>query len=150
MAYSYIYNVKYEISRCDVNEKWDEDDWYHMFYAHNPMSSSEYKALKKTNKDLLQQALKNLTTDFMFGGENMSPKEYKKHLSHCLFEGAVKAKIKYNLGGYARCTFTFNHELSEEEEKELDRAVEAQMIDGYGEEAFFLFENEGYKYYLGI
>ena len=138
MSYSYTYNVEYEIFRYDREGSFMDT-----------ISSTEHKFLMKNNKDLLKQGLKDLSSDFMFGGENMTPDEYKKHLEKCLIKGAVEAKIKYYLSGYAKCTFIFDHELSAKEKLDLDDAVEGQKVDGYGESLFFLIDN-GTHYYLGL
>ncbi len=141
MANSYVYNCEYEITCCDAYDYPDLCD---------SLTDKERKHLLKNHRDLMKQALNDLSSDFMFGGKEMTPDQYKKHLEKCLIKGALTAKIKYFLSGYAKCIFTFDHKLSEEEKELLDDAVEAQMIDGYGEAPFYLFGNDEFKYYLTI
>ena len=141
MATSYHYNIEYEITCCDAHDYPDLSE---------TLTDYELKQLLKNHRSLLKQALNDLSTNFMFGGEKMDPGTYKKHLEKCLIKGAVGAKIKYYLSGYAKCIFTFDHELSEEEKELLDEAIEAQMVDGYGESPLYLFGNDDFKYYLTI
>lgn len=136
MRRTYVIKCGYEITKCrDASPD-----------LHDPMLMKEAKAMYHGP---LRTAIQKLSSDHMFGGEDIKGKEYKAFLSKCLINGAVDAKIVY-CSGYARCSFTFDHELSEQELSDLDDAVEAQMTDGYGENPFELCTIGMDNYWLTI
>lgn len=141
MQVTYVENCAYDIIACASGENPD---------VCNPISKAEIQKFRKEHPGKLEAALEKLSSDRMCGGEDMKPQAYKDFLAKCFIPGAIAAKIKYRLGGYARVSITFDHELSDKENAELDSAIEGQMTDGYGENPFELFNENGLVYWLAI
>jgi len=141
MQITYIQNCAYDITACKKGENPD---------MCTPMTKSEITALRKAHPGKLEKALDALSSNHMCGGEKMKTPEYREHLAKCFIPGTKAAKIKYRLGGYARVSIVFDHELSDAEQTNLDDAIEGQMTDGYGENPFELFTIKGVTYWLTI
>ncbi len=78
--------------------------------------------------------------------------ERKRHYKMCWGISGVKCvELRYMPTGYAKLTIATGHALSDTEKKQLDAAIEGQMIDGYGENAMDLFAtNDGRAYFVVI
>lgn len=91
------------------------------------LSDSEIHELEKTDPDAFKNAFTKLSSEHLFGGEDLGKDEYTKHLSSCLFPGTLAAKIRYHQKS-ARCSLTFDHILSEEEWNDMHCIIANRMM----------------------
>ncbi len=140
---TYTHKIGYEITKIDKT--------VYGLYG-DPLTPSELIRLKHDRNTELKEKLQELTAEAYKTFNIKQPYRAKtEHYKQCWgIAGIKKVSLKYRLSGFAVLSITVDHWLSNKEHQTLESSIEAQMIDGYGENPFPLFSDNNYDYQLEI